>query len=754
MYQLIIRTLGVKPACRLPFCVTVEAAMVCVFSLLTIAPTGPGDLFLRGYSVIPTPQRVQLRDAEIELDRSWTYRAEVKPDHIAVRTLLSDLKVFHSLDLGVAGRKSRNVLVVSIVPGTVKTGLDPETDKQAYRIEIGPGRIDVIGNSDPGLFYGVQTLIQLIKTDAQGRLRLPACTVEDWPALRLRFIHWDTKHHQDRIETLKRFLDWSARFKVNMIGFELEDKFEYPSHPVIGAPGAFTASQLQEIVNYGLERFIQVVPQLQSPAHFAYVLKHPEFEELRADGNNYQACLCDERTYQLIFSMYDDVIQATQGVQYFHVSTDEVYYAGICASCDRPYNPENRSLRWVEFARRAHRFLQGRGRTMLAWVEYPLLTRHIPLLPPDVINGVMSDDLEQVNTEKEHGMRQLIYTSMQGEESLFPDHLAFEGDQEYSRGRLESAYVTILAKANLGNPVGVYGAAWDDSGLHNETFWLGWATVARYGWRPDIPSVEQNIAEFMNVFYGPRVTGMAELYRRIQAQARFYDRSWDRIVSRVRGPGYGNSEGRGIGTTRFDRTLPPPALPSLPGLDFVPVYTGRYARLVDEARRMALENDVLLYLLHESIPKADRNRYSLEVFLSIAKLAGHHNRMILGMAEIESRLRSARTAAERSRPEDAVEQLQGAYRTAREVVEERKRTFEFLKNVWEKSRFPKGQEVNGRKFLHVLDDTKDHRADRRADLSYLIAPEESIELEQWMEKLAAEAQAYGRSSSVAVPDFR
>ena len=81
-----------------------------------------------------------------------------------------------------------------------------------------------------------------------------------------------------------------------MIGFELEDKFEYPSHPVIGAPGAFTARELQEIVDYGLERHIQVVPQIQSPAHMSYVLKHPEFAELRSDGSNYQSCMCDPRT--------------------------------------------------------------------------------------------------------------------------------------------------------------------------------------------------------------------------------------------------------------------------------------------------------------------------------------------------------------------------------------------------------------------------------------------------------------------------
>src|SRR5262249_48884711 len=128
------------------------------------------------------------------------------------------------------------------------------------------------------------------------------------PKLQLRFLHWDTKHHQDRIEELERYLYWSAPFQVHLNGFQLESKIEYPSNPIIGAPGAFTTTELQEIVNYGLERFIQVVPQVQAPAHIGYVLKHPQFAHLRADGNNYQACMCDEESYKLIFQMYDDVI--------------------------------------------------------------------------------------------------------------------------------------------------------------------------------------------------------------------------------------------------------------------------------------------------------------------------------------------------------------------------------------------------------------------------------------------------------------
>jgi len=729
-----------------------------LFSLLFFVITPavaqqPTELFLRGYSVIPTPQKVELRDGEIGFNESWVYDTRgIAKAHIAVRSLLRDLQEFHRIELRPASTQAKNVIRLSAAKGSVKTGADAEIEKQGYRLKIAPGLIEIAGNTDQGLFYGVQTLLQLLRPGGRGHLLLPVSTIEDWPKLQLRFLHWDTKHHQDRIETLKRYLDWSARFKVNTIGFELEDKFEYPTNPVIGAPGAFTAAELQEIVNYGLERFIQVVPNIQAPAHLAYALKHPQFEHLRADGNNYQACLCDEESYKLIFQMYDDVIKATKSVDYLFVSTDEVYYADICAKCDKPNTPENRSLKWVEFVRRARDFAASRGRRILVWAEYPLLPEHVKMIPPDVIDGVMGEE-EYLNPENELGMRQLIYTSMQGAEFLFPNHLPNRqsegGDQGPSIGRLKSTFQGVASsRVWRANPIGVFGAAWGDSGLHNETFWLGWAAVAEMGWRPDDLPVEQMVAEFMNIYYGPRVSEMVEVYRGLQAQARFFESSWDRVVSKAREPGYGNSYGKGRGTTRFDETLPQPAMPAAPGLSFTPVYVGRYEKLVEDASRMALENDALIHRIHQNIAKADRNRYNLEVLLSIAELTGHHNRLIFGMKSIEDRLKAARAAAEKNDPQQAVGQLVAAYDQARGAVEERSKTYQRLKTTWEKSRFPKGQEAGGRKFYHVLDDTKDHWADRRPDLSYMIAPEESIELEKWMKQLASVIQEYAKKNNV------
>ncbi|MGW8181882.1 MAG: family 20 glycosylhydrolase, partial [bacterium] len=364
----------------------------------------------------------------------------------------------------------------------------------------------------------------------------------DWPATELRFQHWDTKHHQDRLEVLKRYIDWSARFKFNMIGFELEDKFSYPSHPVIGAPGAFTPEQLQEIVDYALERHIQVVPQIQSPAHMAYVLKHPEFSNLRSDGSNYQICLCNEESYQLVFDMYQDVIDATKGVDYFHVSTDEVYYAGICQRCERPYNAENRSLAWVEFVQRAYKFLSERGRKMLVWLEYPVLPEHVSLLPLGIIDGVWGNSYvpdrmpslarrQYLEAEERSGIQQLAYVAIGSSDyMIFPRYFS----EASRKGRLELMMEQLNNVISTAKPLGVYGAFWNDTGRHCEIYWMGKATVAQYAWTPGKPSLEQTAVAFCKIYYGDSVdpVRLLEIYSGLQEQSRFFQKSWDLVDSR------------------------------------------------------------------------------------------------------------------------------------------------------------------------------------------------------------------------------
>jgi hexosaminidase len=740
--------------------VSILAAYMAVTIMAQVRADGVvTPLRARGYTVLPTPQQVDLDEGDVHVEASWTIALQdVKNDDISVDTLTRGLRDKTGMDLVVAGQGSKTIRL-AVRPGTVDPKLDEPRAKQAYQLRISDGGVEVTGNTPQGLFYGVQTLVHLVKRDHLGRWLLPRCTLRDWPQYELRICHWDTKHHQDRIETLKRYLDWSAKFKINMICFELEDKFAYPSHPVIGQPAAFTPAQMQDLVDYGLARYIQIVPNIQAPAHMGYVLKHDEFKHLRSDGINYMAKFSIPETYDLIFDMYKDVIDATKGVDYLHVSTDEVYYAGIDPDDQkvRPYNPENRSQWFVDFVRKARDFAAKYNRRIFVWVEFPVLASHIEKLPPDIIDGIVGNE-DYVAAEKKMGMRTLAYTSMQGAEWLFPNYFDWRDRKgEVQRGRLKDAYDTpISGRATRVHPIGTFAAAWDDSGLHNETFWLGWVTVNAYGWHPAGATIPQTVSEFFEIYYGPGCDGLVEAYRDLQSGARLYESSWDEVPSKERGPAYGSSQGKRR-VNRTDETLRLPELPTLPDLKLDtenPVWKTRYAARVEAARAEAARNERLRFTLQSYLPRVRHNRYNIEVLVALAELQRHHIDMMIGMAEVEQDLLRASSVAERDKAQ-AVGLLVKAHGTVDRLAADLDATFAALKATWEKSMFPKNRTVDGKSYLHVMDDVKDHFADRRVDIDYMIAPEQRMDLPGYRAKLGQLIREYAKVQNLdakALPD--
>ena len=713
------------------------------------------DLRLRGYAVLPAPRQARVGRASVRLDGSWAISHPPEAAG-AAQFLRAGLKQDHGLELALKqpGKPAEQgkIIGLAIKPGTVKTGLSDTRDAQAYQLTIGPGGVAVIGNGPAGLLYGVATLLQLADGDGTP-LALPICQIVDWPEYELRFVHWDVKHHHDRPDTLRRFLDQMVRYKLNMVSFELEDKFEYPSHREIGGPGAFTTAQLQELTAYALERHIQLVPNVQAPAHMGFVLKHEKFAHLRCDGSRYMICMDEPEARKLVFDMYDDLVKATPGVQYFHVSTDEVYYAGICEKFRRPYNPVNRSLAFVDFANAARDHLARHGRRIIIWAEFPLLTEHVKLLAPDIIDGIIGGGDEFIAQENARGIRQFAYCPVQGAELLFPSYFTPGGgeDAPAAAGRLDNVYdATTRGKAGKGKPIGSFAAAWDDAGLHNEAFWLGWAAMAQGSWTPGAATSEQTAADFFDTYYGRGVAGMHAIYRDLQLQARFFEASWDHQYSKVRGPAYGYSAAKRP-VTRTDLTLLPPSLPKLgsPDLAIAPGFAQRYRKTLDQVPQRRLENDRLVAALMENLPRARRNRYNLEVLLSIARLVRHHLDMLAAVEQAEAQLVAAHAADKEGRRPAAVGLMVDAHKKVRAVVEDLPDVFGRLTAVWEKSQFPKNAPAGGREYLFVMDDVKDHFADRRVGLEYMIAPEESMELGKWCDGLADVIRQYAAQHNLA-----
>jgi hypothetical protein len=298
---------------------------------------------------------------------------------------------------------------------------------------------------------------------------------------------------------------------------------------------------------------------------------------------------------------------------------------------------------------------------------------------------------------------------------------------------------------------GTFAAAWDDAGLHNETFWLGWATVTQYGWTKATPNLEQNIADFMDVFYGADSPEMVEIYVMLEEGARFYESMWDKEISKERERGYGNSYGKGIGGNRYDELLHLPALPSAKDLSVVADFRSRYAQKIEEAASLSRENDQLIHQLMYRIPRVQYNRYNLEVFLSIALLERLAINTLLNLAKIEDYLVEAGTSGEDYAK--GVNLLVEAHTLAGNILKEKNTMWTDFTATWEKSRLKKNQSANGKEFKHVMDEVKDHFADRRIGLEYMLAPFERMELETWRKQLGNIIIDFAKAHNVPITGF-
>jgi hexosaminidase len=200
-----------------------------------------------------------------------------------------------------------------------------------------------------------------------------------------------------------------------------------------------------------------------------------------------------------------------------------------------------------------------------------------------------------------------------------------------------------------------------------------------------------------------------------------------------------------VGGERWDMTLLAPALPQSPNLEVTPVVREKYAAALVEAKTRTLENEQLLVRLQSAFALADRNRYNLAVFLSPARLMGHHRHLLTAMADSEKLLERAHAAAEKNDALNATRSLVAARELIERTEQEGAKTSADLTAAFEKSRYPKNRSVGGRDFVYIQDDVKDHWADRTLDLGYMPAPEKSIGLELWRKSLGEVIDRYAEA---------
>ena len=733
-------------------------------------------LFARGYTVIPEPQKVTLTGKDFEFSPSWRLELApgVQPDDIAVESLKQELQERFHLALGEAKGKSGPSLKLAIDPQAVEIGAATDRQKsvlaeQAYRIKLTASGVTLTGNTSTGLFYGVQTLVQLLKPQ-QGKAGLPEGEIVDWPNLQLRVIYWDDAHHLEHLEVLKAAIRQAAFYKINGFSIKLEGHFQYRHAAAMVEPYALSPGELQELTNYALRYHVELIPYLDGPAHDAFILKHPEYAGLREyPESNYEFCVTNPETYKLFEGMFDDLLEATQGSKYFLLSTDEPYYVGLaknaqCDEVDRAKELGSVGKLLAEFVTKTAGYLHGHGRQVIFWGEYPLLPEDIASLPGYLINGeVYGPNFDPVF--KAHGIRQMIYTSTEGEEQLFPDYYPLPSEERLhprpsGEGRVQemtdlisftshaalSSVQPASPEADQADPMGVFVAGWADPGLHPETFWLGYAGGPARGWRADSPSSQELMSSFYPLFYGPGATDMGRLYQLMSQQARFWEDSWETGPSSARTPIFGYSGGV-FNPPHFahDQYLPLLPVPS-PELLRLPYdwKTANQQRL-DLAGRFLAQNDELINLINANLTTVQFNQYNLEVDLSIAHLCRQNLTMLRELGRIVDALNAAQSYAGQNNAARAVAALDRALSIAENIRQARNQVLIDATGTWYKTWFARVPEANGRTFLDKVDDVKDHQPVRTVDMSYLVYRELLYPLGAWASQVTAIRNQYAQA---------
>ena len=708
-------------------------------------------LLARGHVVMPQPQVVRLGASEFVFSSDWSVMREgVPPGDAALEVFNEGLEQRFHRKLTNPGRPAGTLRLI-IAPNSASVGKAQDRDRdalaqQAYKIELSRDRVTIFANAPAGLYYGVVTFVQLLKP-RDGVLLFPEGEIEDWPDLQMRQLYWDDAHHLDRMDVLKQAIRQAAFFKMNGFAIKLEGHFQYASAPALVEPQALSPAQFQELTDYGLRHHVQLIPYLDAPGHIAFILKHPEYAGLREYAeSNYELCATNPDSYKLLFGMFQNLLDANKGVKYFYLSTDEPYYIGMadnaqCREAVRAKELGSVGKVLAEFTTKTANYLHDRGRTVVFWGESPLKPDDLAALPSHIVNGETYGPQFDPLFRKQ-GIRQMIYTSTEGEEKLFPEYFPLPASRRLHQDRSGSRRVVETFQKISFDParkyadiMGSINAGWADMGLHPETFWLGYATSAAAAWHPGASEPAESMAAFYPLFYGHRVSQMDRVYRLMSTQAQFWSDSWETSPSNARKPIWGNSNGPfEQPRPARDQSIPLPPVPAA-DLAYRSEWAAQNAGRVQLAADSMVENDELLGLLHDNLLRADLNSYNLEVFLSIAHLYRQNLEMLQAVARIDALLKSASDAAGKDQPKLAVASLDQALRQAKLIRYSRNRVLADATGTWYKSWLPRVAEANGRRFLHQLDDVKDHLPDRTVDMTYLVYRELLLPLGDWVEQL-------------------
>ena len=299
-------------------------------------------------------------------------------------------------------KDTQNILSLSI---TEKNHQLPSPE--SYTLSVTPQQILIRATSGAGLFYGMQTLLQLAQPSGAGSYSIASVEIEDTPRFAYRGLMLDVSRHFSTKEFIKKQIDALAYYKINCLHLHLTDaagwRLEIKKYPLLtefaawrtdptwkqwwnggrkyvrfDAPGAYggyyTQDDIREILEYARQHYITVIPEIEMPSHSEEVLA--AYPQLSCSGEPYKNsdfCIGNEETFTFLENVLTEVM-ALFPSEYIHIGGDEAGKSAwkTCPKCQKRMKDEH--LANVDelqsyLIHRIEKFLNAHGRHLLGWDE-------------------------------------------------------------------------------------------------------------------------------------------------------------------------------------------------------------------------------------------------------------------------------------------------------------------------------------------------------------------------------------------------
>lgn len=351
--------------------------------------------------IIPLPNKCILQNGEFILSPKTTI-------YFNDKRLLNHINYFNDY------LKKNNQFELSIVKDSSKINSiilecknDPNQIHESYHLLINSNKITIKGDT-AGVFYALQSLVQLINNQTSNIIKLPCLIINDEPAFKWRGMHLDVSRHFFPISFIKRYIDFLALYKLNVFHWHLTDdqgwrieikkypkliqigafrkgtmfgKYSDSNYDTINYGGYYTQEEIKDAVAYAQKRQITILPEIEMPGHSqAAIASYPFLsctgkpQEVAKGWGVFEDVFCTkDSTFQFLKDVLDEVMILFPG-KYIHIGGDECPKTRWkkclhCQSIIKKENLKDEHELQSYFIKRIEKYINSNGKQIIGWDE-------------------------------------------------------------------------------------------------------------------------------------------------------------------------------------------------------------------------------------------------------------------------------------------------------------------------------------------------------------------------------------------------